>query len=469
MKPYFIKTILFCAFFCFVTYSYSQSELKLKKGVVVDSLTVPSSKGVYSIYLPKSFDLNNAWPILFGFDSTGNMNSLTHLFSKSAEELGYVIVVSNYAEKLSVKEKSNYVLFFMKHIISLFPIQDKRMYVFGAGEDAILNTSLPLLYKQLNGVVAIGNYNQKLNTDKNLSYIGMVGDKNFRYRDFLNTHKYLKRKGVASDVYVYDGKEEFPPEEVVDQALPYFTMEAMIKGSIPKDSIWIANRYEKDHKEVKLLKSKKEYLRAYDKLTRMRSKYDLFFDVDILKEEQKEIRKIDAYKKRKRLRSKYYNQEIFLRQTFILSLEEDIDLRQYNNLGWWQYRMEELDKLAKNEEKYASDMVLRIKGFLKNTLFVYKKEVPKDKKEIDRKIFLNILSTIVDKNDFESYRNIISLCVTDGDNETALFYLEKMLKSGYKDAESLYTIEGTLALRISKEYNNIIKKYLGSSKYFDFD
>ncbi|RKM92427.1 hypothetical protein D7036_22825, partial [Aquimarina sp. BL5] len=80
-----------------------------------------------------------------------------------------------------------------------------------------------------------------------------------------------------------------------------------------------------------------------------------------------------------------------------------------------------------------------------------------------------ILSTIVDKNDFESYRKIISLSAIDQDNATALFYLEKMLQNGYKELESLYNIEGTLALRISKEYNNVIKKYLKTSKYFMVD
>ena len=469
MKAYYIKIILFCVFLYSVTHSYSQSELKLKKGEVIDNLKVPSSKGIYSIYLPKSFDLSKTWPVLFGFDSTENMNSFTSLFSKSAEELGYIVVVSNYAEKLSSKEKSDYILLFMKHIISLFPVQNKRMYVFGAGEDAILNTSLPVLYKKFNGAIAISNYNQKLNAEKSFSYIGMIGDQNFRYRNFLGNNKYLKRKGVASDVYIYEGKEELPPQEVIDQALPYFTMDAMVKGSIPKDSIWITNSYKKDRNQVELLKNKKEYLQAYDELTRMRNRYALFFDVDELKEEQKRIRKIDVYKKKKRVRSKYYNQEMFLKQTFILSLEEDVDLKQYDNLGWWQYRMGELDKLAKSNEKYANDMVLRIKGFLKNTLLDYKKEISKNKKEIDRKIFLNILSTIIDKNDFESYRSIISLCATDQDNETALFYLEKMLQNGYKEIEPLYTIEGTLVLRISKEYNNIIKKYLGSSKFFSFD
>ncbi|MFD2565293.1 hypothetical protein [Aquimarina rubra] len=469
MKSNSMKTILFFALVCSITYSYSQSTLTLKKGIVIDSLTVPSSKGVYSLYLPKSFDLNKGWPILFGFDNNGDMSSLTHLFSKSAEEFGYIIAVSNYGEKLSVNDKTNYIALFMKHIVSLFPIKNKRMYVFGVGKDAPLNTSLPILYKQINGVIAIGdgyNYNLKLNRNKNFSYVGIVGEQSFRYRNFLDTKKYLNKKGISSEVYIYEGNKKLPSERIIAKALPYFTLEAMAKGNVPKDSIWIRNIYEKDLEEARMLKENGKYLYAYDQLTQMRDRYRLFREEDTLKEEQKEIRKINAYKKEKRQRTKYQNQEIFLRQTFALSLDEDVELSQYDNLGWWQYRMTELDKLQKSKEKYAVDMAVRIKGFLKHMILEYKKELAKESREIDRKILLNILNTIVDKNDFEAYRKIISLSVLDRDNGTALFYLEKMLQNGFKDLEALYTIEGTLSLRISKEYNNIIKKYLGKSKYF---
>ncbi|MHA7058257.1 hypothetical protein ACWGOQ_0013625 [Aquimarina sp. M1] len=472
MKSNFMKFIMICTLMCSISYSYSQSTLTLKKGVVVDSLTVPSSEGVFSVYLPKSFDLQKAWPIFFGFDSTKSMSSLTHLFSKSAERHGYIVVVSNYGENLSVNDKSNYVALFMKHIVSLFPIQNKRMYVFGIGKDAPLNSSLPILYKQFNGVIAIGDgydYSLKLNRNRDFSYIGIVGDQNFRYVDFLDTRTYLRKKGISSEVYTHRGNEEWPSERIIDKAFSYFTLEAIAKDNIPKDSVWISHIYKKDLKDVQLLTAKSKYLEAYDQLVRMRDKYSFFLDVDELKEEQKTIRKIKGYKKEKRLRSKYHNQEIFLRQTFILSLDEDVELSQYDNLGWWQYRMSELDILRKTNEKYASDMVIRIKGYLKNMITMYKKAIAKEKDNIDSKIFLNILGTIVDKNDFESYKNIISLSVMDQDSGTALFYLEKMLQNGFRELEALYTIEGTLPLRISKEYNNIIKKYLGTSKYFSLD
>ncbi|MBW1295621.1 hypothetical protein [Aquimarina litoralis] len=470
MKRISLKNIIFIlCISLFTSFSYGQAELKLKKGVVIDSLLVPDTEGVYSIYLPKAFDLNKSWPILFGFDSKGNMNTLTSLFQKAAEDFGYIVVVSNYGNKLSESDKSSYIPVFVKHIISLFPIQEKRMYALGVGDDAPLNTSLPLFYKQFSGVIAIDNsfdYHQKLRRNKNFAYFGIVSTHNFRYQDFLISNKYLDRKGISSSLYTYEGDIALPSQKIIHKALPFFTLDAMEKGNIPKDSLWIKMRYEKDKENILELKEKREYLEAFDELTRMQKRFQAFVAIDELKNEQKEIKKIKAYKTEKRIKSRNKNKEVYLRESLVFALEEDIALNEYNNLGWWQYKMEEFDMISNSKEPYTTAMVVRIRGFLKNIVANYKKELSKSKKEIDRKIFLNVLSTIIDKDDFDSYKNIIALSAIDQDTETALFYLEKMLQQGYKEMDALYTIEGTLSLRISKEYNNIIKKYLGTSKFF---
>jgi len=458
--------------FSTTTYSYVQDTLKLKKGTIISGLKVPSSEGTYSVYLPTFFDVNKEWPILLGFNSKNKQHHLANLFSSSAEEFGYIIVVSDYAKKTSVLDRTNYVSRLIKYLGATFPIQDKRMYAFGIGEDAIFTSSLPLGYKEFDGAISIGNgYNYKRTklSGMDFSYLGMIGNKNFRYQRFIRTNKYLKRKKIISDVYIYEGNDELPPEKIIQEALPYFTLAAMAKGKAPKDSAWIMNQYEMDLKEVDALKNTGAYLKAYEKLIRVENNYQQFFDIEEIKKYQKEIKKADAYKKEKRLRSKYDNREVFLLQNLLFSLEEDVNYNQYDNLGWWQFKMEELDKLTNSKEEYAGNMVFRIRGGVKNVLSEYKKTVSKEESELDKKIFLNILSTIIDKNDFESYRNVISLSTRDQDPGTAIFYLEKMLQNGYTDMESLYTIEGTLALRVSKEYNKVIKKYLGASKYYMLD
>ncbi len=460
-----------CVVFLFVSlFGYSQNTLTLKKGIVVDSLLVPNTNNDFSIYLPKSFEMNRNWPVLFGFNSQRRASNLTRLYREAAEEFGYIVAISNFSEGQDLKEKVMYVSTFMDYIFSVFPIQKDRVYVTGIDQDAKLMSLLPALNnEEVFGVIAIGDshyYNSKIKIAKNFSYFGVLSINNFRYRDFIKNKEYLKRKAIEADVLTYEGTSDYPYPKLLKKPLSTFSLQAMAKGRIPKDSTWVRNLFQHESNEAVKELNQGRFVNAYEELKRVRAKFRLFLDTSSLLEKEKQIKKSRGYKKQKRLKSKYANQESFFRYTYLLSLKEDVAEEKYENLGWWQYQMSELDTLAFKNEKYAQNMVLRVKGFLKNAISEYKQTLSEKRKNFEKKMFLSILSTIVDKKDFESYREIISLSAQDQDYQTALFYLEKLLVNEFTDMDALYNIEGTLALRMSKEYNDLIKKYLGTSKYF---
>ncbi len=466
----FLKQYLILSILCLSSLGYGQNKLTLKKGIVMDSLSVPSTKGMFSVYLPKTFDTSKSWPLLLGFDSSGKTGGITRLYKAAAEEYGYIVVIADVLEHQKPKEKVEYMLTFMDYVHSLFSIQKRRVYVTAFGDDAKIVSLLPALYSdEIAGVIAIGDsyyYNSSVRIKKSFSYLGVVNTSNYRYRDFFNNKAYLKSKAIPADVFVYNDTSKLPNQRIINKALSTFTLQAMLKGRIPKDSIRVQRLFKKDLAEVDSYIGKGEFLFANEELKRIRIKYGMFFNTSYLKEEQKEIKKRKEYKREKRLESKYNYKERLIREKYMFALEEDVEIEDFENLGWWKYQMSLVDTLVQNKEKYAHDTGLRAKGYLKYLVDAYKAELLKDNnKYLVKRLFLNILSTIVDEQDFESYKKIISLSAQDQDYETALFYLEKMLQNGYKDVDALYVIEGTLALKLSKEYNELIKKYLGTSKY----
>lgn len=471
MRLFFLKNILLYIFLGIISCSFSQSSLKLKKGTVVDSLHVPGNlESLYSIYLPKSFNLNKKWPVLFGFNSKGNSKELVKLFSSAAEELGYIIAVADYPEKLkSIKDRVSHISLFTNYVSSLFPIDRRRMYVFGVDDDAFVSSLIPIAFNEFSGVIAINNsyhYTDFIKLRKDFSYQGVINNKNFRYQNFIKIKKDLNQKAIDANLYVYKGDEELPPQSILTSIVISFTLQDMLKGKIETDSIWVKKQFMKEQVAAYELLEEKSFYKAYNELSRIRKRYHWFFDTSKLKVQQKKIRKTGEYKKEKRSKSKYDNQEIFLRELLRLSLEEDVALKQYENLGWWRYKIDELNKMEATQKKYASNMAIRVNRFLNQLVSDYKKS--NVLVESEKEIFLNILSTIMNPEDYESYINIISLCAIDQDLQTSLFYLEKMLQNGYIDFDNLYTIQGTLNLKISKEYNVLIKKYLGKSKYYSF-
>ncbi len=470
MQTLFFDRCLIISFLFFITFGYGQNTLTLRKGVVIDSLQIPKTDNDFSIYLPKNFDKDKNWPIVFGFDSKRRASKLARLYREAAEEYGYIVAISNFMPNQGVKEKSNYVPLFIDHILSIFPIQKGRVYVTGVDEDARLMSLVPLFYNdKIFGVIAIGNshyYDAKVKIGKNFSYFGILNSKNHRYKGFVNNKKYLNRRGIEADILTYEGVSEYPYPKLLKEPLSTFTLRAMLKGRMTKDSVWVQNLFQEELNQIEIDLDKGKFLEAYQKVKRIRNKYQAFFDTNDLQEKEKQIRKLKGYRKQKRLQTKYADQESYLRETYLFLIKEDVAEKKYENLVWWQYQMTELDTLQTKKEKYASEMVSRVKGFLKNVINNHKAKTSNKQKDFEKKMFLNIFSTIIDNKDYKSYLRIISLSAQDQDYDTALFYLEKLLENGFKDIDTLYTIEGTLALRISEDYNRLIKKHLGTSRYF---
>lgn len=84
---------------------------------------------------------------------------------------------------------------------------------------------------------------------------------------------------------------------------------------------------------------------------------------------------------------------------------------------------------------------------------------------MDQRIFSNVLMTILQPNEYKPYLDIIGLSAKDEDYNTAYFYLEELLKQGYTSYDALYEIPNTELLKIKPIYNELIRTYLGKSKF----
>ncbi len=139
----------------------------------------------------------------------------------------------------------------------------------------------------------------------------------------------------------------------------------------------------------------------------------------------------------------------------------------YNNLGWWNYQMQELDKMAKSTSLYERQMSLRLRGYVNALIEDTIDMVTVNDKvlDMDALTFLYMLKTITEPNNFEYYLNVISNSSKIEDYGTGLFYLEELLKKGYENKAELYTLEHTALFRITPEFNTMVEKYLNSARY----
>jgi len=445
-------------------------EFRIVKGGVTDSLPISGSSDTYALYTPSGYTTEKSWPVIFVFDPKGRGATTANLFRGAAENQKYLIVSSNIKLKSrpidSIIQTATQM---MNGVLNSFPVNPALVYTAGMGEGAQVSSALPIIYKQMAGVMAIGNsfVNPKYVDRSNpYMFIGIAGDKDYMVYEMESYLKFYDDLDFNTEIYYFDGKEnEWPAPAVIANAMSGFTLEAIKNGKRENQQKFIEELYENEIAYTETLRRKRQYLDAYKKLDRLKDKYETFGFEDDIKERMKTIKRTDGFKSQRRDFKAATSYEKQQQAEYEYLLINDIMTINFQNIGWWAYQVDELEKLKENAEDAKSEMAFRLLGYLD---FVTKKEfdnITNSSASIDSKIFISVLRTAINKNDPEAYLKVISLAGTDGDYETALLYLEDLLKTGYSDMESLYNIDGALDLRFSPEYNEIIRKYLGTSKF----
>ncbi|WP_029035284.1 hypothetical protein [Salinimicrobium terrae] len=458
-------------FFLFLSLQLSAQEFVVKKGVVMDDLKVSDTlEESYALYLPTTYKNERPWPVLFVFDGEGRGRAAAQLFKTTAEEQGYIIVSSNSISQQNNLEQNTLAgARLMQHIAGILPIDSRQIASVGSAAGAKVASAIPLIFDDIHGVVAVGdhwvNFNL-LDNKKNFNFIGIVGDEQFTASGMQSTASTLSRLRFPTQIYTYSGNEDWPQPQIINSAVGSLTLEAMREGFRPVDPQLVEQLYRQDLARVNKLMSLNQLVTAESLLEIMEDKYDGLISTAEIRSKQNQLARSRNYSQQKREQGTVTQKEARLMEDFIYYLEEDIRKASFENLGWWNYQKNQLDSLAQKNNAEAK-MALRLQDFIREYVEIKKREFKERRTPLENKLVANMIQTIFDPRAYDAYREIISLSAQDNDFSTAYFYLEEMLKHGYNDMETLYNIEGTLGLRLTPEYNQIINHYLGDSRFYD--
>ncbi len=467
-----MKKLLLAIFACiFFAISITAQEVRIRKGAVTDSLPIPGKANeTFALYTPSDYSTDREWPVAFVFDPKGRGAATANLFRKTAEEQQYLIVSSNINLKSRpIDSIINTATTLMKTVFNSFPADSEQVYAIGLGEGAQVASALPLFYKEMAGIMAIGNsfVNPKY-IDKNNPYmfIGLAGKKDYMVYEIEDYIRFYDDLDFPTSVYYFDGKEdEWPENTVVSNAMTGFTLQAIRNGKRPGEEAFIQQLFDNEMNYVEQLRRTRKYYAAYEKLDRMQEKYEDFGFEETIEDRMKTIKRTDGFRSQRRDFRQATSYEKQQQAEYEYLLRSDIMTANFQNVGWWAYQIDELQKIKESANEARSNMAYRLHGYLD---FLSKREfdaILKSKAPLDTKIFISVLRTAIRKDDPEAYFAIISLASLDGDNETALLYLEDLLKTGFSNMDELYSIDGTLGLRITPEFNELIKEYLGEARF----
>ncbi|MFT5751222.1 MAG: putative esterase [Flavobacteriales bacterium] len=456
-------------YFIFLLFSFSSlcAQRSISNGVVVQAVQLePGSDETFAIYLPRGYDESKTYPTVFMFEASGDGAVAVQQFTIGAELTGSIIVAPNTAvnDTLAVGLKKSAA--FINAIYERFAVDKSRIILAGNGKGALLASSSAHLTPDIWGVIAMDDAYVDLSLlgrTKKTQFVIMNADEGSNYYKLNTMGAFLRGKGVLAGFYIYEGKEEFPQSGYLASALTSL----LLRSNIAQTQIQAF--YDNDLAFGDLLFKQQKPLAAHSFVNGLKAKYKKHIDdLSLQKDLFKKIKNSKNYKVQRNQRSAVREAEVLLAEDFQYYLEEDVNNAYFDNLSWWNYQMGELDAKIDSTARYEQERkaAIRLKKYIQGATESKYQEIKKGSTKIAQLLFVNVLRTLVNPKNLDAFIQAISYSAQEGDANAALFYLEELLKMGYADYEALYEIEGTTALRISEEYNQIIKAYLGASKFY---
>ncbi|MDN3593339.1 hypothetical protein [Zunongwangia endophytica] len=473
----YLKKVIIIFFSFFFSVTMNSQEIRLKKGDVTDNIRINDSiEGTYAVYLPQNYDSKNPPAVIFIIDPDGNARQSVQLFRKTAEEQSYVVASSNRKiDDASIENNLKQTLEFMNSFYRTVPVDPNSLYIAGFNDAGQIASALPLVNERVNGVLAINNawINTEFTENRKTSYSfsAIVGTKDYTRYSIVNINDFLKDEDFPSEInYFEGGPESWPDANTIYNAVASFTLNAIKEEKRQKDDSLVNKIFESEIAAIESLRRERSYYTAWVQLKKAEDKFEEYdrFD-DQLKELKKSIRRNKAFKQQRRNWYTVKEEEMLQREDYTYFLETDVYTANFENIGWWASQIDNLEEGKSNNDLLERNKAFRLEGYLNTIIGSTYKDLISSETFLDQKIYISILKTIVDKENPDGYLSIIQLAGHDGDYQTAMLYLEDLLKTGYDNFPKLYELEGVLDLQMSNEFNQMIEKYGGTAKYLVFD
>lgn len=465
------KTILFLALACCGILSTSAQQMTLRRGVVLDSLQVNDTiSESFALYLPKKFELDSRWPVLFLFNMEGKGKHVMQPFLQAAEHQNYILAASNSVnDTLSLTQNVLIASRMINQVLNILPVDSRRIYTGGMDTGGTFASVMPVVSKNIKGIISVGGGIANVDVlapDGPFQFIGIADINEYSSIEMEASESLLNNLRFSNQLFKYEKNTKPLPMYLIDFGLQIFVLNAMAKGEVVKDMEYVNSAYRQNLRVIDALIKEKKLLQAYDFANEIMEVFRVHLDVSEIKASQKLLRKDKEYKAMKRLASNYKFKEELLQEDYDYAIYEDVATYNFNNLGWWAYQMQEIKKFQASTIRFEHQMGNRLKDFVDHLVNKNIRQL-KEEETLDEEglSFLYMLNTITEPTDYEAYIEVISLSSKIEDYDTALFYLEELLKTGFKDKQQLYDIPDTALLRISPEYNALMLKYLKEARY----
>jgi tetratricopeptide (TPR) repeat protein len=200
----------------------------------------------YALYLPSTYTPTKQWPIIYAFDPSARGDRPIDTFKAAAEKYGYIVAASNNSRNGPWPPEIEAAQAMSDDTHTTLSIDDHRVYFTGFSGGARVAAQIALDCKCAAGVYLNGA-GFPLNTapsskDSVFPVFAAVGNIDFNFPEVTHLDESLATAGYTHFLRYFEGPHQWAPPEVAEEALVWFRLLAMKKGTAPRDPDFIAQQ-----------------------------------------------------------------------------------------------------------------------------------------------------------------------------------------------------------------------------------
>lgn len=249
----------------------------------------------YALYLPAGYDAGRTWPVVFLFDSEGRGAGLAERFRRGADRFGFALVASNDTARDTPWEINQRVVrILLADAFRHVAIDSSRLHFAGFGGTARLAWSAGIGFRDaVTGVLLMGGTtpgSEIPGEPPPFPVFNITATEDFNHDEVVRLDAALdalsaraaRGKGPPTPhrLAVFEGANQWPPEELAARALGWFLLQAIKRRQVEPDPKTLSRLLSEDLARAGELEREGDLLAAAERYRSIVRDYQGLVDAD---------------------------------------------------------------------------------------------------------------------------------------------------------------------------------------------
>lgn len=239
----------------------------LQPGVLYNKVAINDDPlNSFALYLPKLYNNNISWPVVFFFDPGGKGSLPLINYHDLADSLGYVFIGSNVSKNGQDMEESMQMWNILKNsCLNNLSLDKQRIVLAGFSGGARVSLAIASKEPSISGIIANSAGAQQLEQiiNNQTFFIGLSGKGDMNRAEMLGIEQHLQGTTLKHAYIEYDGIHEWAPSSIMKKALMLISMNSYIRSPSLLDAALVTDFMMNQKKTINELIVAGNFLDAY--------------------------------------------------------------------------------------------------------------------------------------------------------------------------------------------------------------